>query len=337
MRTRAWLKTAGFLLCIGVFALIALNLQNEALKAFDLRVTTWLVASRSPALTFFMKAVTTLCSPVVLLLVCLLLMAVYRTKHYSIPIAVNLMVSVTLNHSIKNVFLRERPPLIFHAVTETGFSFPSGHAMAAGAFYGFLIYMVAQSDMPKRRKHWLIALITVLIGLIALSRVYLGVHYLTDVTAGLAVSTAYLLLYSAVVGLFLRAGNNEAVLPMQRGKNKRITDSFRHAFDGVAAGLKGERNMIIHFGIMALVTVFGFLLKLGQGEWLACVILFGLVISMELVNTAIETTVNICMPEPDPRAKLAKDTAAGAVMMVSAAAAVAGAIIFLPKLLLILK
>ena len=66
-------------------------------------------------------------------------------------------------------------------------------------------------------------------------------------------------------------------------------------------------------------------------------ILFGLVIGMELVNTAIETTVNICMPEPDPRAKLAKDTAAGAVMMVSAAAAVAGVIIFLPKLLLILK
>ena len=337
MRTRAWVKTAGFFLCIGVFALIALNLQNEALKAFDLRVTTWLVASRRPAITLFMKAVTALCSPVVLLAVCLLLMAVYRTKHYSIPIAVNLMVSVTLNYSIKNLFLRERPPLIFHAVTETGFSFPSGHAMAAGAFYGFLIYMVAQSAMPKRRKRVLIALIALLIGLIALSRVYLGVHYLTDVTAGLAVSTAYLLVYSAVVGLYLNTGNNESAMPVRRGKNKRITDSFRHAFDGVAGGLKGERNMIIHFGIMALVTVFGFLFKLGQGEWLACVILFGLVIGMELLNTAIETTVNICMPEPDPRAKLAKDTAAGAVMAVSVAAAVVGVVIFLPKLLSMLQ
>jgi diacylglycerol kinase len=332
MKTRSWLKLGGFILCVGVFALIAANLQNEALHTLDMRITAWLVAARSPALTLVMRGITSLCSPVVLLLICLLLMALFRKKHYSIPVAVNLMVSVSLNYSLKSVFLRERPPLIFQAVAETGFSFPSGHAMAAGAFFGFLIYMVAQAQWPARRKRALVALVALLIGLIAVSRVYLGVHYLSDVVAGLAVSTAYLLAYSAVVGLYLRAGQDAAASPAAGGKNKRLTDSFRHAFDGVAGGLKGERNMIVHFGVMALVTVFGFLLKLSEGEWLACVILFGLVIGMELINTAIETTVDICMPAPDPRARLAKDTAAGAVMAVCVAAAVAGVVIFAPKL-----
>ena len=332
MKNRTWLKLAGFLLCVCVFALIAANLANESLRALDLRVTEALAALRTPALTLAMQSVTTLCAPVALLVICLVLMVVYRKKHYSIPVAINLMVSVSLNYSLKNVFLRERPPLMYRAMFESGYSFPSGHAMAAGAFYGFLIYMVAQSSMPKPRKRLLIAMLTLLIGLVAFSRVYLGVHYLSDVVAGLTVSTAYLLLYSAVVGAYLRAGHDAVALPAQRAKNKRIADSFRHAFDGVALAMKGERNMIIHFGVMALVTVFGFLLALSEAEWLTCVVLFGLVIGMELINTAIEATVDICMPAPDPRAKLAKDTAAGAVMAVSVAAAIAGVIIFAPKL-----
>ncbi len=329
MKTRSWLKLGGFVLCAALFALLALNLQNDSLRAFDLGVSEALAAARTPVLTAAMAAATQLCAPVVLLVICLMLMFIYRRRHYSIPIAINLMVSVSLNYSLKNVFLRERPPLILRAVAETGYSFPSGHAMAAGAFYGFLIYMVAQSDLPARRKRLLIGLLSAVVALVCFSRVYLGVHYLTDVTAGLAVSLAYLLPYCAVVGLYLRAG--QATAPTA-SKNKRLTDSFRHAFDGVAAGLKGERNMIVHFAAMALVTVFGFLLSISKSDWLVCVTLFGLVIGMELLNTAIETAVDICMPTPDPRAKLAKDTAAGAVMAVSVAAAIAGVIIFAPKL-----
>ncbi len=332
MNTHNRLKLIGALLCILIFAAIAASLPNDALYTLDMHIAQTLAAVRTPALTVLMQSVSALCSPVVLLAICLGMMVLYRKKHYSIPIAVNLMVSVSLNYSLKNVFLRERPPQVLRAVAESGYSFPSGHAMAAGAFYGFLIYMVAHSAMPMRRKRLLIALLAALIGLVAFSRVYLGVHYASDVVAGLAVSTCYLLAYSTVVGLYLHAGQSDAAASLRQGKNKRIVDSFRHAFDGVAGGMKGERNMIVHFGAMALVTVFGFLLSISKAEWLTCIILFGLVIGMELVNTAIETTVDICMPTSDPRAKLAKDTAAGAVMAVSIAAAVAGVIIFAPRL-----
>ena len=332
MKTLNRWKIIGFVLCACVFAAIALQLNGGALHAADLAITQALYAARAPAVTFCMRLITLLCAPTVLLAICLTLMFLYRKKHYSIPIAINLMVSVSLNYSLKNVFLRERPPLMYRAVTETGYSFPSGHAMTAGAFYGFLIYIVAQSALPKRVKRWVIGALSLLIGLVGLSRVYLGVHYASDVLAGFAVSIGYLLIYATIVGLYLRAGQNEAIKPIATGKNKRLTDSFRHAFDGVAGGLKGERNMMIHFAVMSLVTVFGFLLSISKVEWLVCVILFGLVISMELINTAIETTVDICMPTQDARAKLAKDTAAGAVMIVSVAAAVAGVIIFAPKL-----
>ncbi|MDD3411315.1 MAG: diacylglycerol kinase family protein [Eubacteriales bacterium] len=120
----------------------------------------------------------------------------------------------------------------------------------------------------------------------------------------------------------------------QTKQHTKLRYSFLFALEGVASGIKGERNMMLHFAMMALVTVAGFLFSISETEWLACVILFGLVVGMEMMNTAIETVVDICMPHQDPRAKRAKDVAAGAVLLVSIAAAVAGCIIFLPKILL---
>ena len=332
MRQRIWIKALGILLCGSIFIVIALSLNNPQLNAADEAITHALEGARIPWLTTVMWAITTMCAPLWLLMICLVLMFIFRKRNFSIPIAVNLMVSVTLNEALKNLFLRERPPALHHAVTVTGYSFPSGHAMAAAAFYGFLIYMVSKSGMTKQHKRWLQGLLSLLILGIGFSRVYLGVHYASDVLAGFAVSIAYLIIFATGVGYYLRAGNGDAVSVYSR-KNKRVVDSFLHAFDGIMGGISGERNMIIHFAMMALVTVFGLILQISQGEWLICIVFFGLVIGMELMNTAVETVVDICMPQPDPRAKLAKDTAAGAVMMVSLAAAVAGAIIFIPKLL----
>lgn len=332
MQTKTWMKTGAFLLCGGVFLLIALNLHNDAMLAFDLRVSEALAAARTPFWTTVLRNVSALCAPVVLLAVCLTLMALYHHKHYSIPIAVNLMVSVTFNYALKWTFLRDRPPIALHAVAESGYSFPSGHAMAAGAFYGFLIYIVAQSAWPRWRKRGVITALGVVIAAIGFSRIYLGVHYLTDVIAGFAVSVGYLLIYAGLVGVYLRAGEAEKIVCEGVEKDTRLWASFRHAFEGVAAAFKRERNMLLHFAMMALVTVMGFLFGLSEGEWLVCVVLFGLVIGMELVNTAVEAAVDLTMPRFDPRAKMAKDTAAGAVLAVSVAAAVAGAIIFLPKL-----
>ena len=195
MQTKTWKKTGAFLLSGGVFLLIALNLHNDAMLAFDLRVSEALAAARTPFWTTVLRNVSALCAPVVLLAVCLTLMALYHHKHYSIPIAVNLMVSVTFNYALKWTFLRDRPPVALRAVAESGYSFPSGHAMAAGAFYGFLIYMVAQSAWPRWRKRGVIAALGMVIAAIAFSRIYLGVHYASDVLGGFCLSFAWLVLF----------------------------------------------------------------------------------------------------------------------------------------------
>lgn len=116
---------------------------------------------------------------------------------------------------------------------------------------------------------------------------------------------------------------------------KKLLKSFKYAFDGIYTGIKEEQNMKIHITIMILVIILGIMLKISKAEWIICIILFGLVISMELINTAIENTVDLITKEKNEQAKIAKDVAAGAVLVSAIASAIIGLIIFVPKILLI--
>lgn len=121
-----------------------------------------------------------------------------------------------------------------------------------------------------------------------------------------------------------------------RVKSKKIMNSFKYAFQGLAKSFKTERNMRIHILIMILVIIIGFYCKINIYEWIICVILFGMVISAELFNTAIETIVDMIMPYRDKKAKLAKDVSAAAVLVLAIASAIIGLIIFIPKIVKIL-
>ena len=88
---------------------------------------------------------------------------------------------------------------------------------------------------------------------------------------------------------------------------------------------------------MVLVIISGFIFKISITEWIICIVLFGLVITAELINTAIETTVDIVMPEKNEKAKLAKDIAAGAVLVSAITSAIIGIIIFLPRIINIIN
>ncbi len=109
--------------------------------------------------------------------------------------------------------------------------------------------------------------------------------------------------------------------------------SFYYAFNGIKSAIHSERNLKIHFIIMTLVIIAGILFHISSIEWLICIILFLLVICLEMVNTAIETVVDMAMPKIHPLAKKAKDIAAGAVLIAALGSIVAGSIIFLPKVI----
>ena len=120
---------------------------------------------------------------------------------------------------------------------------------------------------------------------------------------------------------------------MKREKKPPLRKTFGYAFEGILTGIRKERNMRIHTAAMILVVFFGTVLGLSATEWCICLILFGLVMALELVNTAVEAVVDLVTEERKPLAKTAKDTAAGAVLIAAIMAAVIGCIIFLPKIL----
>ncbi len=113
-------------------------------------------------------------------------------------------------------------------------------------------------------------------------------------------------------------------------KNGSLGKSFKNAFVGIYSGIVKEKNMVIHVIIMLFVIIAGIYFGIEKYEWLTCIILFSLVLGSELINTSIENTVDICSPEINKVAKIAKDTAAGAVLIFSIAAFISGIIIFLP-------
>lgn len=119
----------------------------------------------------------------------------------------------------------------------------------------------------------------------------------------------------------------------QNSNRQSLARSFAHAFDGIFSTIREERNIKIHLCFVILVVFFGTLLRISPTEWLIVLTLFGLVISLELVNTAIEATVDLVTEERRPLAKKAKDAAAGAVLVSAIASAIIGLLIFVPKVL----
>ncbi|MEG0865213.1 MAG: diacylglycerol kinase [Clostridia bacterium] len=328
---RHWLKWICMGLGLLTFLLIALNLNNaSAVDSAVYRAVSKLYSS--PATGLFI-GFSQMAGPVVLLIISLALVFLLPKNQYRIPLLINLCLCMLLNLGLKHLFLRERPVDVVRLITETGYSFPSGHAMMGTCFYGFLIYLLWQLCHRKVLRNLLTAFLSLIIVLICTSRIYLGVHFFTDVFAGMCISVCYLIVFTSLVDRFFKHDESVKLPGMVINDNNRFLFSFVYAFNGILSGVKSERNMVIHFSALTTVTVFGALLDISQTEWIACIILFGVVIMAELMNTAIETVVDMICPQKDPHAKIAKDTAAGAVLMVAIAAAVVGAIIFVPKLM----
>lgn len=116
-------------------------------------------------------------------------------------------------------------------------------------------------------------------------------------------------------------------------KNKSLKDSLYHAYEGICYTVIRERNMHIHIIMALLVILGGAIFQISYEEWLVCLILIALVISLELLNTAIESVVDLITTNDNPLAKVAKDSAAGAVLVSAIISAVIGVVIFLPKIL----
>ncbi|GMB07588.1 diacylglycerol kinase family protein [Thermolongibacillus altinsuensis] len=115
-------------------------------------------------------------------------------------------------------------------------------------------------------------------------------------------------------------------------KRERLRKSFSHAWSGVKAAIQAERNMRIHVLMAATVVIAAIIFKISKIEWLILLITIGIVLSLEMINTAIERVVDLATDEYHPLAKAAKDIAAGAVFLFAFISIIIGVVIFIPHL-----
>ncbi len=109
--------------------------------------------------------------------------------------------------------------------------------------------------------------------------------------------------------------------------------SFKNAFNGILTALKEEPNLKFHLFITVMVFILGYFLRITKVEWLIILVTIGVVVSLELTNTAIEEVVDSFTETEHPGAKRAKDVAAGAVLVTSITAVIIGLLIFLPYII----
>ncbi len=117
----------------------------------------------------------------------------------------------------------------------------------------------------------------------------------------------------------------------------KILKSFAFAFNGIRLCFKTETNFKIHVTLAALVIILGFILAISVTEWMAIIFCIGFVITIEMVNTALEKLCDLVNAAIHPVIKKVKDIAAGAVLLSAVASFIIGGIIFLPKIMVFLK
>ena len=309
------------IILLSLFVILTVCVLLDITGVIDYSIYNLLSTNRIEFLTTCANVVTSLVSSQAIIIITLILIFALDTNHQRIFVIINTIISAGIIILSKNIFLRERP--LIGSELLSSYSFPSGHSLIATTYYGFLIYLLRRSKCKEEYKVVGTTFLTTLIVLICLSRLILNVHYVTDVVGGVILGFIILLV---LIYFF-----EKTFKPKE--KEKPLLKTLSYGFNGILYTLKHERNMVIHFLVMILVIIAGIVFEITFVEWGVCFVLFALVLSLELMNTALENVVDLVTEEKKAKAKVAKDAAAGAVLVAAIFAVIIGISIFLPRLL----
>lgn len=193
------LKWVVLFICLVGFLALTEDVFNKEIMQGDIigykMISTFLI---SDFVTPIAKFITNFGGAVFLSIATIALLLLIKNKKIGLSIFSNIVIITILNQLLKKILRRPRPTE-FRIVEETGYSFPSGHSMVSMAFYGYLIYLIYRYIKNKYIKWSLIVLLSILICLIGISRIYLGVHYTSDVLGGFLLSISYLVVYISLI------------------------------------------------------------------------------------------------------------------------------------------
>ncbi|MEG1506442.1 MAG: phosphatase PAP2 family protein [Bacilli bacterium] len=185
-------KNVKYLIMSGVLLLFLIVLtvlvKMNYMVGFDTFIYNNVAKLINPTNTVIFKCITFLGSTEFIILLILALLLFWRKGRRGIQVTAFMIFSVLVNQVMKVFIRRPRPVDVEHLVTETSFSFPSGHTMASATIVGFLIYVIWKGNLKKNIKIILTVILSIFLLLVMFSRVYLGAHFATDVIGGLITS-----------------------------------------------------------------------------------------------------------------------------------------------------
>ena len=197
------LKWIILFICLIGFCALAKDVFNKEIMKGDIIgykiVSTFLISDFATPIA---KFITNFGGAIFLVIATITLFIVIKNKKIGISILSNVAIVTVLNQLIKRILQRPRPTE-YRIIEETGYSFPSGHSMVSMAFYGYFIYLIYKYVKNKYVKWISISLLSLLICLIGISRIYLGVHYTSDVLGGFLISISYLIIYISAANKFI--------------------------------------------------------------------------------------------------------------------------------------
>ena len=178
------------------FIFITTLVIYNKISFIDSNVYNFLISFKNDSLTNFFRFITKFSNVAFLVIFVLIVLLILRNKD-AVFVIFNLIFLRLLNYAIKIIIKRDRPNIL-RLIKIGEYSFPSGHAMISMGVYGYLIYLIYKKIKNPYIKYLGIIILSLLIILIGISRIYLGVHYFSDVVAGYTLSLIYLIIFIRV-------------------------------------------------------------------------------------------------------------------------------------------
>ena len=191
------LKKKKILIPLGVLSLLFIILTvlvcTNTIEPLDNAASSFIISIRSPELTNTMNIITNISGSYALIVFTTLFIILIKKKKYPLAITINLIAVFITSQLAKAIVERDRP--LDMLVSAPGYSYPSGHSMVGLAYFSFLSYLVIKYIPNKIVKIILPIVFTITILLVGFSRIYLGVHYLSDILAGFLLGAIYLIIF----------------------------------------------------------------------------------------------------------------------------------------------
>ena len=181
-----------------LFILLSTLLVTNKINNLDTITHSYILSIRNNTLTKIFTNFTNLANGSFLLAISVILLILMKNKKIPLYMLINLICAFLTNETAKSIFNRTRP-IGINLVDEIGLSYPSGHSMVGLTFYGFILYLIYQSKINKSKKIIITTSLIITILIIGISRIYLGVHYLSDVIGGFLLAIIYLTIFINII------------------------------------------------------------------------------------------------------------------------------------------